>query len=274
MTGKGDRLAGKVAIVTGAGSGIGRATAIRFAHEGAVVVVADIVADAATRVAEKIEADGGTALPCVVDVGEEAQNAEMVALAVKHFGRIDVLHNNAALGDMALAMRDMDFLAFDSDVWQRSMAVNVLGPVYASKYTLPHMIAQGSGSIIMTSSVSALRGDVANFSYGVSKAALNWYAQTIAVTFGKQGIRCNAIMPGVTRTPAQMRYSTEESLAQLQELHLTPYLGEPEDIAAMALFLASDEARFVTGQCIAVDGGLMASLPQVPMFRKILAGEG
>jgi NAD(P)-dependent dehydrogenase (short-subunit alcohol dehydrogenase family) len=264
------RLPDKVAIVTGAGSGIGRAIAKAFAREGAKVVVADLVEGAAAGVVAEIEDAGGVAVACRADVAEEHDNADMVALAVDRYGRVDILHNNAAMTDPALAARDMDFLNFDTEVWQRSMAVNVLGPVFASKHALPHMIAQGKGSIIMTSSVSSLRGDIGGFSYGVSKAALNWYAKTIAVTFGKQGVRCNAILPGVTRTPSQARYSTEETLVRLEKLHLTPYLGEPEDIAAMALFLASDEARFVTGQCISVDGGFMASLPHVPMIREML----
>lgn len=265
------RLADKVAIVTGAGSGIGRATAKALAREGAKVVVADLIEEAATKVVGEIESIGGVAVACCVDVAIEDDNADMVALALACFGRIDILHNNAAMTDQALAVRDMDFLNFDTEVWHRSMAVNVLGPVFASKHALPHMITQRNGSIIMTSSASSLRGDISAFSYGASKATLNWYVKTIAVTFGKQGVRCNAILPGVTRTPTQARYSTEETLEKLEKLHLTPYLGEPEDIAAMALFLASDEARFVTGQCISVDGGFMAALPHVPIIREILA---
>jgi len=265
------RLADKVAIVTGAGSGIGRATAKAFAREGARVVVADLVEAAASGVVDEIERAGGIAVAYRIDVAEESEAAGMVALAVEHYGRIDILHNNAAMTDVNLAARDVNFLNFDAQVWRRSMDVNVLGPVFASKHALPHMIARGSGSIIMTSSAASLRGDNSNFSYGASKAALNWYTQTIAASFGKQGIRCNAILPGVTRTPSQMRFSTEETLAQLEQLHLTPYLGEPEDIAAMALFLASDESRFVTGQCISVDGGYMASMPHVPMMRDRIA---
>lgn len=266
------RLLGKVAIVTGAGSGIGRATAKKFAEEGASVVVADLFEQAAHDVVDEIINAGGIAVPCHVDVAEESGNAAMVALAVKHFGAIDILHNNAAMTDGAMTARDADFLNFDTEVWQRSMSVNVLGPVYASKHAIPHMIAQGKGSIIMTSSPSSLRGDVSGFSYGAAKATLNWYTQTIAVTFGKSGVRCNAILPGVTRTPSQARFSTEETLAKLEALHLTPHLGEPEDIAAMALFLASDEARFVTGQCVLVDGGYMSSLPHVPIIRDLLSG--
>lgn len=267
------RLQDKIAIITGAASGIGRASARMFAAEGATVVVADIRAEAAETVAHEIEGLGGRALPMTVDVGEESQLAAMIDGTIAEFGQIDVLFNNALFVNFEMATRDADFLNWDPAIFAANLRVNVNGPVIASRLAIPHMLKRGKGSIISTSSGSSLGGDVTAYSYGSSKAALNWFVQAIAATYGKQGIRSNAILPGPTQTPSKIQWSTPKMDAAFMEVLNTPFIGEPEDIAAMALFLASDESRYVNGQLYSVDGGQSCTVPFVSVTRKMLAGD-
>jgi NAD(P)-dependent dehydrogenase (short-subunit alcohol dehydrogenase family) len=266
-----NRLQNKVCIITGAGSGIGRASAEMFGREGAIVVVTDIRADAAEEVARGIVAAGGRAMPLAVDVGEEEQLRHMIDTAVQSFGRIDVLFNNALLTNPEPSMRDRDLLNYDPKVLYATMRVNVVGGVLASKYAIPHMLESGGGSIIFTSSGSSLGGDVTAYSYGASKAALNWFVQAFAATFGKRGIRSNAILPGPTQTPSMMAWSTPEMDAGFMEVLNSPRLGLPDDMAAMAVFLASDESRFVNGALYRVDGGMSCTVPFVSVTRKAIA---
>ncbi|WP_313054229.1 SDR family NAD(P)-dependent oxidoreductase [Pseudomonas lopnurensis] len=265
------RLDNKVAVITGAGSGIGKASARLFAREGARVVVTDLYAETAEAVAEEIRQAGGTSLGLGVDVGNEAQLREMVARTVARFGRLDVLFNNAVYRNPG-SIRDTDFLNFDTTLFHDVMRVNVLGGVLACKFALPHMLEQGGGSILFTSSTSSLAGEISQFSYGASKAALNWYAQSIAAAFGRRGIRCNAILPGIIRTPAMESWATGEMQQAFMDIQNVPHLGEPGDVAAMALFLASDEARYVNGALMRVDGGMSCTTPATPVVRKYLLG--
>jgi len=264
-----DRLKDKVACITGAGSGIGRATALRFAAEGARVLVSDLRTEGAESVVREIEAAGGTALAMGVDVGVEAQLAEMIERTVSRFGRIDILYNNA-VNTSGKGKADKDFLAFDPVRFFDVVRVNVLGGVLASRMAIPHMLKQGGGSILFTSSTSSLGGDVAQFSYGGSKAMVNWYVQTIAATFGKQGIRCNAILPGVIQTPAQQAWANAAMDAAFLDIHNVPRLGVPEDIAALALFLASDESAYINGALMRSDGGMSCTVPYVQVVRNLL----
>jgi len=263
-----DRLKNKATVITGAASGIGRATALRFAAEGALVAVADIDADAAAAVAREIEAGGGRALSIAVDVGETAQVERMIEHAVESFGRIDVLFNNAVNTATGRRKRDVNFLEFDREAFYEIVDVNVLGGVLASKFAIPHMLRQGGGCILFTSSTSSLGGDVAQFSYGASKAMINWYVKTLATTFGKQGIRCNAILPGVIETPAMQAWASPEMQQAFLDLQNVPRLGRPEDIASLAVFLASDEAAFANGAHYLMDGGMTCSLPFAELQRK------
>lgn len=269
---QGGRLAGKVAIVTGAASGIGRATALLMAREGAAVVVADLDAAGARAVAKEIEAAGGRALGQAADVSDEASVAEMVEAAAKRFGGLDVLHNNAAASDPALMSRDGDVAALDLAVFERTIAVNLRGPLLGCKHAIPRMLARGGGAIVNTSSASGLVGDPVRTAYGVSKAGLDSLTRYVATQYGKRGIRCNSIAPGVIATPALAANVPPEMIAIYERSHLTPRLGRPEDIAAAVVFLASDDAAFITGQTLSVDGGLLAHHPAFGEF--LLAAGG
>lgn len=265
------RLKDKVAVITGAGSGIGRASALRFATEGASVAVTDINQAAAEAVAEEIRAAGGHAIGFTVDVADEAALKEMVERTVKDLGAIDILFNNAVNTAAGKRKRDIDFLEFDQETFHDVVQVNVLGGVLACKYAIPYMLKQQrGGSILFTSSTSSMAGDVAQFSYGASKAMVNWYVQTIATTFGRKGIRCNGIVPGVIETPAKKAWASKAMDDAFMKLHNTPRQGTPEDIAAMAVFLASDEAGYCNGALYKVDGGITASLPFAQLQRDFL----
>jgi NAD(P)-dependent dehydrogenase (short-subunit alcohol dehydrogenase family) len=265
-----DRLKGKAAVITGAGSGIGRATALRFAEEGALVAVTDLIPEAAEKVAGEIQQAGGKAVGFAVDVGKEDQLKAMIARTVEEFGRIDILYNNAVNTAAGRKKRDIDFLEFDPAVFYDVINVNTLAGVLASKFAIPQMLKQGGGCILFTSSTSSLGGDVAQFSYGASKAMINWYVQTIATTFGKKGIRCNAIIPGVIETPAMKGWANPAMQDAFMKLHNVPRLGRPEDIAGMAVYLASDEAAYCNGALYKVDGGVTASLPFAQLQREFM----
>jgi NAD(P)-dependent dehydrogenase (short-subunit alcohol dehydrogenase family) len=260
------KLAGRVAIVTGAASGIGRATALVLAAEGAAVVVADLVGEGAERVAREIGAAGGRALAQQTDVADEGSVAAMVEAAVKSFGGLDVLHNNAAATDPALLAGDLDITAMEVAIWDRTLAVNLRGPMLGCKHAIPRMLERGGGSIINTSSASALVGDPVRTAYGISKAGLDSLTRYVATQYGKRGIRCNSIAPGVVATPALAANVPPEMIAIYERSHLTPRLGRPEDIAAAVVFLASDDAAFITGQTLSVDGGLLAHHPAFGEF--------
>ncbi|MGE0306837.1 MAG: SDR family NAD(P)-dependent oxidoreductase [Acidimicrobiia bacterium] len=253
------KLAGRCAIVTGGGSGIGRVTALCLASHGAAVALADINGDAAGAVAAEVEAAGGRALAVIADLGIEKSIIAMIEQTVAEFGRLDILHNNAAVLSPNVLGRDNLIHEMNLEVWNTTFAVNLTGAMLASKYAIPHMINSGGGSIINTSSGAAFRGDVRQTAYGISKAALNALTKSIAVQYGKQGIRCNAIAPGMIVHAALK--NDEAALAARLEKHSTPRLGAPEDIANAVAFLASDEASFITAQIISVDGGYLDRSP-------------
>ncbi len=264
------RLQDKVAIITGAGSGIGRASALRFAREGARVVVADLNGEGAAAVVAEIEQEGGVGLALTIDVAVESQLKTMVDTAIDTYGELHILFNNACNTDPVMSKKDSDFFTFDAEVFHHRMQTNVLAGVLAARFAMPHMLERGSGCILFTSSSSSLKGEVAQFSYGATKAAVNWYVQTLAAIFGKQGIRCNGIVPGVIRTAGMEMWATDAMKDAFLDMHQSPRLGLPEDIAAMATFLASDEAAFTNGALYYVDGGINCTTPMVPAVRKFL----
>jgi NAD(P)-dependent dehydrogenase (short-subunit alcohol dehydrogenase family) len=252
------RVDGKVAIVTGGGGGIGGATARALAREGAFVAVTDIDGDRAGSVVEAIESSGGTALTVQADLSEEAGVVAAVNSTVARFGRLDILHNNAALTESDFLSRDTKVTELTVEVWERTMAVNLRSQMLTCKHAIPEMVRTGGGSIINMSSGASLKGDRTRTAYGVSKAGVNTLTMYVATGHGKQGVRVNTIVPGLIITDAVRAHLTEKMLAGLGRATLTPYVGEPEDVANLVVFLASDESRYITGQMIAIDGGMSA----------------
>jgi NAD(P)-dependent dehydrogenase (short-subunit alcohol dehydrogenase family) len=251
-------LDGKVAIVTGGGGGIGGATAQTLADAGARVAVLDIDEQAGGRVAQEIAADGGAASVIQVDLADEDLVKAAVATVMDAFGRIDVLHNNAALTDSDSLSRDTTVTELDLEVWDQTLAVNLRSQMLMSKHVVPHMVAGGGGSIINMSSGAAFRGDRTRTAYGVSKAGVHALTMYTATSHGKRGVRVNTIVPGLIITDAVKAHLTPEMLDGLGRTTLTPYVGEPQDVADLVLFLASEKARYITGQAFTIDGGMSA----------------
>lgn len=252
-------LDGKVAIVTGGAGRIGRAVVQRLVEEGVRVVVADLDASGAAAVAGLY---GKRAAGIGFDAADEGSIRAMVGFALARFGRIDVLHNNAAYVNLGALGADEDAITTPLELWDTTMAVNVKGYFLACRHILPHMIAAGAGSIINMSSGSGLAGDHCRIAYGTSKGAIATLTQYVAAQHGKQGIRCNAIAPGMMADEALRR--AVPRLWEINERHsLTPRGGHPDDIAALVAFLASDESAFITAQIIACDGGLLSHQPQM-----------
>ena len=257
----GDRVAGKRAIVTGSASGIGRATVELLAREGAAVVVADLDGEGAESVAAGLRAKGARAVACRTDVSCEADVAAMVALAVERFGGLDVLHNNAAMTASRDHAHDGDLLTMSVEYWDRSFSVNLRGAMLGAKHAIPAMIEAGGGAIVNTSSNQSLAGDLSQFAYSAAKAGVNALTRSIATTYGRHGIRCNTVSPGYIETPSSAASVTPEMGREIVSHNLVPRAGRAEDLAHAVLYLVSDDAAFVTGQLISIDGGQLAHLP-------------
>ena len=253
------RLDGKRALVIGAARGMGAATARMMAREGATVIVADIVAEGAEQVAADIRSTGATAHAIAVDISSEASIEALIEQAAALVGTIDVLHNNAAALEDPVSAPDVVSPVFDipTEAWDRTMAVNLRGVWLACKYAVPRMIEHGGGSIINTASVAATEPLITSGAYSVSKGAVNTLTQVIATHYGRFGIRANAINPGMIRT----RHLTDEYERMLVPHNLAPRIGEPDDIASLVIYLASDESSYVTGQLITIDGGFSVHGP-------------
>jgi NAD(P)-dependent dehydrogenase (short-subunit alcohol dehydrogenase family) len=254
------RVKDKVAIVTGAASGIGAACAAMLAEEGALLVVADINLEGAQAQAGRIREAGGQAIAARVDIGDEASIEALFELTLKSWGGLDILHNNAAATSLSSTV-DAAIEAVDVGVWDDTMRINLRGTMLASRRALPLMRARGGGSIINTSSGSAQAGALGYSAYGVCKAGIEALTRYVATQHGKEGIRCNAIAPGLIVTPVTQPYYVGQIGEMMLSHHLTPRLGQPDDIAHAVVYLASDEAAFVTGQVFNVDGGLLAHQP-------------
>lgn len=257
------KLDGRVAIVTGSGANIGEACARILAEAGASVCLADINLAGAQRVANDIVANGGTAMAHALDLADENSIHSLMKAVVDRFGRIDILHNNAADTRLEQMQADMSIAELDAAVWDRAFAVNARGTMLMIKHVAPRMIANGGGSIINTSTGVSLTGDIFNPSYSSSKAAVNALTKNTAVQFGRQNIRCNAITPGLVLSPLAREMMSAEQIDMIQRHVLLPRASKPEDIAGAVLYLASDLSSFVTGQILSVDGGIVHHTPYV-----------
>lgn len=263
-------LDGKVAIVTGAGGGIGRPTALMLAAAGAHVAVVDIDGARAAATADAVSAAGGSAFATTVDITSENDVRAMAAAVVERFGGIDVLVNNAAIG----SPRDHDVLGMDVAVWDHVVVGNTRGTMLCCKHVLPELIRRGGGAVVNITSGAALTGQLTLAAYAAAKAAVISLTQSVATMYGKQGVRCNAIAPGLILHERLAGLHSEEFLQMDRDNLLTPQQGSPDDIASAVLFLASPAARFVTGHVLPVDGGLLAHTPFYAQLRAQASSAG
>jgi NAD(P)-dependent dehydrogenase (short-subunit alcohol dehydrogenase family) len=251
------RLSNKVAIITGSGSGMGQAAAELFAREGASVVVTDISAEMGEATVRSIRDAGGRAIFVKANVADEDEVKHMVNTAIDAFGRVDVLYNNAGI----MPSDDGSVTDLTEATWDRILDVNLKSAFLCSKYTIPHMMKQGKGSIINIASFVAFMGcTVPQDAYTASKGGMLSLTKSFAVQYGRYGIRCNAICPGPIETPLLRTLWTNEEARDLR-LSRIPLgrFGEPEDIIYMALYLASDESSWTTGAWLIVDGGISSN---------------
>jgi len=216
-------------------------------------------------VAEGIQANGGQSTATTTDVRDEESIVEMVERAVATYGRLDILHNNAADLSNESMGRDRLIADMDVEVWDRSMVVNLRGPMLGCKHAIPRMIETGGGIIVNTSSTSALTGDVQRTAYGAAKAGLEVLTRNVAAMYAADGIRCNAIAPGLMLSPVAVRNLSAEQLLDFRAERLVPEPGVPEDMAGLVAFLVSEDARYITGQVITFDGGMSVHRPSLTL---------
>ncbi len=261
------RFQGRVVVITGGGSGLGRVLAHSFAAEGAAVVVADVVGDHATAVADEISEVGGRSLAHTADVTDASDVEAMVKTTREAFGPVEILVNNAARAT------DADFLDLSEETWEEDVAITLKGPFLCSQVVLADMTENRSGVILNIASVNALTY-FGNEAYSAAKAGILSLTRSLAVRYGPFGVRVNAIAPGTLRTPAweQRRQKDPEVLERVSRWYPLGRVGEPEDVAGAALFLASDEANWISGAVLPVDGGLTAG--NLQMAQEIVIGSG
>jgi NAD(P)-dependent dehydrogenase (short-subunit alcohol dehydrogenase family) len=258
-------LSGKIAVITGAAGSLGGCMARLMASRGARLVLSDIDEPSLMRCRDEIRDMGGEAISHVADVTDEGALKDLAEAASRAFGGIDVLVNNAGLIGQE---HQVELMELDAALWDRTLDVNLKSVFLASKYVLPHLIARGGGAIINISSGSSLAGYLMMNAYASSKGGVNTLTRYIAAQYGKQNVRCNAVLPGIHLSEEALARTPAESLRQLAEHCMLPRIGVPEDVAKVVAFLASDDANFLTAQLIQVDGGLLDHVPHMADVRR------
>jgi NAD(P)-dependent dehydrogenase (short-subunit alcohol dehydrogenase family) len=248
-------LTNKVVVIAGGGSGIGAATALRLAEEGAQVVVGDLAADNAEAIATEIRSAGGRAVSSHFDISVDESVDALMTAAVDEFGGVDLLHANAADMTEAAILSDTDALDVDLGVFDRTIAVNLRGFLLCTRHAIPRMLARGGGAIVYTSSATAHVGEPQRPSYGISKSGINALMRHVSARWGREGIRANCVAPGMVLSKTLLENSDAEFRDFALGLGRVDRLGEPEDIAAAVAFLLSDDSAWITAQVISVDGG-------------------
>jgi NAD(P)-dependent dehydrogenase (short-subunit alcohol dehydrogenase family) len=246
------QLDGKVVVVSGGASDIGRATALRLASEGAAVAIGDVSLDGAASVADEVTAAGGQALGLVCDVRREESVADLVRAAAKTFGGVDCVDHNAAWSHPRL---DSDATGVEIGVWDRTIEITTRGALLLARQAIPFMAQRGGGSIVTISSGTSTIGESVRVAYGVSKAALNQLTRHLAVRYGREGIRANAIAPGFILTATAAANVPDDVQQRLAAANPLRRLGTPDDIARVVVFLCSDASDYLNGQVLHVDGG-------------------
>ncbi|MFE2416768.1 SDR family NAD(P)-dependent oxidoreductase [Streptomyces hokutonensis] len=243
----------KVVLVAGAATGLGAASARRLADEGAWVVVADLDAEGARRTASVIADAGGEAVAVGFDIADERSVGDLVTTTVRTYGGLDAVHINA--GDMGAVSKDTDVVDMDLAVWDRTFAVNLRGHMLVTRYAVPEILARGGGALVYTSSIAAFTGEAVRPAYSATKAGINALARHVASRWGREGIRANAVAPGLILTPAIQEGAAPDLLEALLARTRSTRHGRADDIAAMVVHLMSDAGAWINGQVINVDGG-------------------
>lgn len=256
-------LTGKVAIVTGSASGIGRTTATTLASAGAAVVIADLNIAGAQDTADRIVFAGGRAIAVQVDISDEAQVAAMVQSAVSEFGRVDIVHANAALTSPEVILNDGGVADIDPTTFARVLGINVVGSALTAKHGAAQMARDGGGVIVFTTSQESMLGERVRTMYSASKAAIESIMRDTATQYGMDGVRAVSVSPGVIITEGARAAVPEDQIARLLRHNLISRVGVPEDVANVVAFLASDDAAYITGISIAVDGGMLQHFPNL-----------
>lgn len=248
-----DGLKDKVVLIAGAATGLGADSAHRLAREGARVVVGDIDADGAERTAASIRTAGGEATAVQFDISDDDSVRVLVASTVDSYGGLDAVHINA--GDMSAVTKDSDVVSIDLDVWDRTVAVNLRGHMLVTRHTVPLLLERGGGAVVYTSSIASFTGDPQRPAYSATKAGINALARHVASRWGREGIRANAVTPGLILTDEIREGAAPELLAGMLARTRSTRLGEAADVSSMVAYLMSDDGSWINGQVVNVDGG-------------------